>query len=214
MNDWLLILSVLVETYFVGVLYLHVRPTRGRRIAIQQRPNRALIVLDMQSEFVDGNGYPRAEMQSLTARIETLQSHFLANGDTVLQTRNTYTSPGLRLLVKLFAKGVGLSNSDITPKLMRQDVPVFDHRRSDAFNNRRLSRYLDEQQIGELVLCGLDSAFNLRLTAISAQERGYRVVILDDACISRTENRWPMLRDKLIKRGVRIERSADVTEAG
>ena len=213
MNDWLLILTVLLETYFVGVLYLHVRPTRGRRIALSQRPRRALLVLDMQSEFTGGNGYPKADMQSLASRIATLQAQFLARGDVVIQTRNTYTSPGLRLLVSLFAKGVGLSNSEVDERLTDEAVPVFDHRRSDAFSSRRLSRYLDENQIGELLLCGLDTAFNLRLTAISAQERGYRVVILDDLSISRTENRWPMLRDKLIKRGVRIERSSDQSEA-
>ncbi|MDO6460674.1 isochorismatase family cysteine hydrolase [Granulosicoccaceae sp. 1_MG-2023] len=213
MTDWLLILSFVLATYLVGLLYLHVRPVRGRKLQRQALNRRALLVLDMQEEFCAGHGYDKAQMDGLCERIHVLQDRFAEQGDQVVQLRHYYSSRAMRLLVRLFAGGVGLHNSAVDPRLSRDAIPVYSHRRSDAFSNRRLARFLDEQQVGEVVLCGIDTVFNLRLTAISAQERGYRVIVIEDAATTRMPAKWPLMRDKLVKRGIRIERSSDLTAA-
>ncbi|MEJ2595408.1 MAG: LPS export ABC transporter ATP-binding protein [bacterium] len=63
----------------------------------------------------------------------------------------------------------------------------FTKRKSDAFSSYAFEKFLNNQQINRLLITGLDIAYCAGRTSKAALNRGYKVVVIEDAVISETE---------------------------
>ena len=62
----------------------------------------------------------------------------------------------------------------------------FPKRKSDAFSNLRLDSFLDVLKVKQIVISGLDIAYCAGKTSQAALNRGYEVIVVEDAVISET----------------------------
>jgi nicotinamidase-related amidase len=88
---------------------------------------------------------------------------------------------------------------------------VFEKHRTDAFACRSLEAWLEEREVDEVILAGVDAAYCVSMTARGALNRGYRVTVAADAVASR--HALPPVLAKLARRGVRVAGSAELTGA-
>jgi len=152
----------------------------------------ALIVVDLQPDFMPGGPLAVAEGDRIAAPIGRLASHF----STVVATQDWHPaghvsfaerggpwpphclagSPGAQV-------HPGLPDELVTSKVRKgtgKDVDSYSGFRDDAGAATGLAGYLRERGIERLYVCGLARDFCVRATAIDGARAGFRVFVIDD----------------------------------
>jgi nicotinamidase-related amidase len=80
----------------------------------------------------------------------------------------------------------------------------FPKRKSDAFSNYELDHFLRTLEVDRLMITGLDIAFCAGRTSLAALNRGYKVVIIEDAVISETNDLKIKKLEELRVAGVKV----------
>ncbi|WP_055697628.1 isochorismatase family protein [Streptomyces silaceus] len=136
-------------------------------------PVQALIVVDMQSAFVGGDGaVPHADR--LLDRVRDLLARARESGALVVQLQNDGEpgtpdepgTPGWEVHLPV--------DTDRGEILLRKTV-------DDGFEESRLEELLREAGVKELAVCGVMSEMCVSATARGAVERDFRVVLPHDA---------------------------------
>ncbi len=155
---------------------------------------KALIVVDMQNDFISGTlAVPRAQeiVGPIQDLVETYKGivvytkclhpsthcSFKEYGGTwpahcVVGTDGAKIQTGLWYMA--LAKGI-----PIYPKGMRPDVEQY-----SGFDNHDLPRYLKLKRVTDIEVCGLARDYCVKATAEAAERFNYRVTILEDLCRS------------------------------
>jgi nicotinamidase-related amidase len=172
-------------------------------------PHSALIVIDMQRDFLDPDGYAAAAGLDVAAlrgtipAIRRLLSGARQAGMLVVHTREGHRpdlsdcppaklersraagaeigtrGPLGRLLVR------GEAGHDIVPELQPQaGEPVVDKPGYGAFTHTDLENILRNRAIERLIICGVTTEVCVHSTLREAVDRGYRCVLVGDACAS------------------------------
>jgi nicotinamidase-related amidase len=183
-------------------------PTRGRRIDRYPAPRRALLVLDLQEGYA-----PTATRQPVMAlpstglfgAVNRLVAWASVSGVEIGYVTQVF---GAGWLVRLHG-GRSTGRVVVDRRVAQLGGPVFEKNRTDAFASRPLTAWLEERQVDELLLTGVDAAYCVTMTARGALNRGYRVSVVKDAVASR----HPLARvlERLQRRGVRLVESAELT---
>lgn len=167
----------------------------------------ALIVIDMQHDFLSPGGYMHAlgvDLAGLRAPIQPLQNLLAAArtwGCQIAHTREGYApdlsdlqpwkaggAPGDKVAVgdsgplgRFLVRGEG--STDIIPELAPgEGEPVFDKPSYGAFGTTDLDRTLKDWGIRHLVLTGVTTDCCVTSSLREALDRGYECVVLTD-CI-------------------------------
>ena len=171
--------------------------------------NTALIVIDMQRDFLDPDGYAAAAGLDVAAlrrpipAIRRLLGGARQAGMLVVHTREGHRpdlsdcppaklersraagaeigkrGPLGRLLVR------GEAGHDIVAELQPlPGEPVVDKPGYGAFANTDLESILRNRAIERLIVCGVTTEVCVHSTLREATDRGYRCVLVDDACAS------------------------------
>lgn len=164
-------------------------PTKGPKIEKYQIPQSALLVVDVQ-EDVTG---PATKMYS-----SSQSEHLLTRVNQLIESADAYEMPVVyigqefadnfinrALLGKTLIEGQ--AGTKLDARLEKVNSIYFPKRRSDAFSNPALSRYLVENQVAKLYIIGADAAFCVYRTAQGGVNRGYDVTIISDATITWTK---------------------------
>jgi nicotinamidase/pyrazinamidase len=152
----------------------------------------ALIVVDLQPDFMPGGPLAVAEADRIVAPIARLASRF----STVVATQDWHPaghasfaerggpwpphclagSPGA-------AVHPGLPDELVTSKLRKgtgRDVDSYSGFRDEAGGATGLAGYLRERGVERLYVCGLARDVCVRATAIDGARAGFRVFVVDD----------------------------------
>lgn len=178
------------------------------------RSRTALLVLDLQVDFVDPAGrlpIARDQIQPLleaaNRAIDAAARHHLP----IAYIGNEYgfwDLPGNWFRHNAAMKGA--PGSALDPRLTRvETAPYFAKHRGDAFSNEALDDFLRSREIGTIVLSGVYADACIYCTAKSAIERGYRVAILADAIGTASEDDRGAALRSLAGLGAEIETVAD-----
>jgi nicotinamidase-related amidase len=189
--------------YMAWAMYL---PSRGPRIDRARRPRRAVLVLDLQEGYA-GTG-PRQPPMNLPATglfgaVNRAVAWAEASGAEVGYVTQVF---GADWLLRLHG-GRRAGRVVVDRRVRVINGNLFEKRRTDALACRALVAWLDEREVGELILTGVDAAHCVAMTARGALGRGYAVTVLADAVASR----YPLapVLEKLRARGARVvERGA------
>ena len=178
---------------------------------IRLRPDDALIVVDMQNDFLPGGALAVAGGDEIVAPIEALAGRF-AN---IVMTQDWHTAdhvsfasqhPGKAPFETIglsygtqvlwpdhcvmgtdgaaFAPGLRLERAQlIIRKGFRREVDSYSgFREADRSTVTGLAGYLEERGLRRLFLCGLATDFCVGWTALDARAAGFEALVVEDLC--------------------------------
>jgi len=156
------------------------------------RKRDALIVVDLQPDFMPGGPLAVAEGDQIAAPIGRLAAHF----STVVATQDWHPGGHVSFAERggpwpphCLAGSAGaevhaaLPDELVTLKLRKgtgKDVDSYSGFRDDAGAATGLAGYLRERGIESVYVCGLARDFCVRATAIDAARAGFAVFVVDD----------------------------------
>jgi nicotinamidase/pyrazinamidase len=156
------------------------------------RSRDALIVVDLQPDFMPGGPLAVAEGDRVAAPIGRLAGHF----STVVATQDWHPTGHVSFAERggpwpphCRAGSAGAEVHDALPdelvtlKLRKGtglDVDSYSGFRDDAGKPTGLAGYLRDRGVERLFVCGLARDFCVRATAIDGARAGFRVFVIDD----------------------------------
>lgn len=159
-------------------MYLQVLAYRRRR-AFQFSPHRsALLVLDMQTYFLDASSHayvPSAE--AIIPSLLELSFAYVEHGLPVFFTQHINTHEDAGLMASWWQDLITADDpaSRITPALDTSTSVVIQKSQYDAFHNTPLEEMLREESVTQVVICGVMTHICCETTARSAFMRGFDV---------------------------------------
>lgn len=163
--------------------------SKGFKIHIEDRNQTVLFVIDIQ-EGTSGEMAPddiyRKQSKELIAHVNQLITVADSLNIPIVyiqqQTENWFLNWADGYVLAKGAPGV-----DLDPRLKILSGNFFTKRKSDAFSNLKLDPFLEALNARRIVITGLDISACAGKTAEAALNRGYEVVVVEDAVISETE---------------------------
>jgi len=143
---------------------------------LSDRPNTALLVIDVQNDVVAGA--PRRD--EVVANINTLVDKARSEGAPVIWVQHSDDG-----LVE------GSDGWQYVPELKRDESEPLIHKHyGDSFEDTDLEPVLAERKIGRLVVAGAQSDACIRSTIHGAFVRGYDVTLVGDAHTTEDNSEW------------------------
>jgi nicotinamidase-related amidase len=143
---------------------------------LENRPNTALLVIDVQNGAVEG----AHERDAVVANVGTLVDK--AREEDVPVVWVQHSSEGL-------AKGT--DNWRIVPELAPNDAePLVDKSYADSFEETTLESVLSGLGVGRLVVVGAQTDECIRSTLHGAIVRGYDATLVSDAHTTEDQSEW------------------------
>lgn len=165
----------------------------GRRLGLTDIDHKrcALIIVDIQ-EGIPESIKPVGSLGYTLGRLIELVGVYNSGLLEAYQKRlNETVFPNLEKLIEFFrsknmpAVYTVLGSAGVHRRLSpRKDEWVINKYASGAFGNTILDKVLRDNGIDTIFLSGTDTAGCVLSTAFGALDRGYRVIVVEDACIS------------------------------
>ena len=213
----LLVLGIVLIVFIGYIIYVYFNTnTISKGVAIQQykNPNTALLVIDIQEGITGKYSVYKAHADQAPAFIKSVNKVILMADSLRVpviyiqqQTENWLLNWNDDYVLAIGARGVAL---DQRMEIVSENI--FTKPISDAFSNPELEEFLIEDQISKLLVTGLDIAGCAFNTSMAAKNRGYEVIVIEDAVISKNQE---LKEEKLIElknEGIRITNSESVIE--
>jgi nicotinamidase-related amidase len=143
---------------------------------LSERPNTALVVIDVQNGVVAGTHHRDA----VVANISTLVDR--ARGENVPVVWVQHSSENLK---------PGSEDWEYVPELVREDAePLVPKTFADSFEDTDLEQVLADAGVGRLVVTGAQTDECIRSTIHGAMVRGYDVTLVADAHTTEDQSEW------------------------
>jgi nicotinamidase-related amidase len=185
----LLALGVFILVLVVNLVIFNIAASKvSEGVLIENRDpdGVALLVIDIQGGTTGAESAlkPLVEqsgmlLQSVNSVIEEIHK----KEHPIIYIRTEVVNPLLNILNNTMARGT--EGAELDPRLEIVPGEVVVKRRGDSFWGTDLDRILADRHISELVIVGLDAQQCVKSTVKAAMNRGYRVVVVEDAVISR-----------------------------
>jgi nicotinamidase/pyrazinamidase len=179
--------------------------TKGQPIENHIDNQSALLVIDIQEATTgDLSMYPFFEKNSeeLINQINLITERFDKQNIPVIYVRSELTNPLINLINNSYAKGSPGAKFDKRMKIV-SDLEVR-KKGEDSFRNTNLDSILTGKRVNELFIVGLDAADCVNATVKAAQNRNYKVNLIEEAIISKSAEMKDSMMVDFIKRGVNI----------
>ncbi len=154
---------------------------------IPDRPESALLLIDLQSVFWDHGPYSKTAKEQAATNILKEVEAARAQGHPVIALRQEWSIPSTKAVARLAMKGQAIAGSEGTELAERfASLPqhVLVKRVQDAFETGELDRLLERLNVGKLRLVGLDLNYCVQKTALAAANRGYDVTVVKAGTLS------------------------------
>ncbi|HEY0613901.1 MAG TPA: isochorismatase family protein [Candidatus Elarobacter sp.] len=184
------------------------------------RPDDALVVVDVQHDFLPGGALGVAEGERIFAPIDELAPRFprvYATRDWHPENHTSYAQYGGPWPVHCVA---GTHGAAFDARLNLDNVDAVIDKGTDretdgysGFAATTLERDLREHGVRRVFVCGLATDYCVKATALDAKAAGFDVVVLEDAAAAVNVEPGDEQRalDALRAAGVAVASSADVT---
>ncbi len=187
-------------------------PTRGALIDRDNRTETALVVVDMQTDFVDGNGYEPDRVRSVIDGINSAAAAARKERKLVIALRQVHQGIIANSVIKAAGKGLGAQSSaglGLHIDLNIEPDAVFTKARTDGFSNPELGEWLERHNVGTVEIAGLDGCYCVNTTSIGALNRGFDVVLHEQLILTTNQRKWTKLRKAILHRGASSNIIAD-----
>ena len=140
----------------------------------------ALILVDIQNDYFPQGKWPLVGADAAADNAVRLLKAFRDAGDSVVHIRHEFTSEEAPFFTP------GSEGAKLHPNVLnRADEPVVLKHFVNSFRETELQSILDEKGIKELVVVGSMSHMCIDGITRAANDLGYSVTVIHDACASR-----------------------------
>ncbi len=144
--------------------------------SLPERPNTALLIIDMQRDVVAG----AFEVDRVVDNINTLLDKARSEDVPVIWVQHSDEE-----------LAQGSDGWQYVPQLVqRDDEPVVQKHYNDSFEESDLETFLSERQVGQLVVTGAQTDACIRSTLHGALVRGYDATLVEDAHTTEDMRPW------------------------
>jgi nicotinamidase-related amidase len=142
---------------------------------------RALIIVDMLNDFVDGKlANPKA--QAIVEPLERLLAHAREDGWVIVFSNDAHHPDDPELKVWGEHAMAGTPGADVVPQLAPREGEIVSPKRDyGAFDGTGLDEQLRERGVDEVVIAGQHTHICVRHSSYGALRRGYEISIPRDA---------------------------------
>jgi nicotinamidase/pyrazinamidase len=179
--------------------------TKGKPIDNYSQHNCALLVIDIQEATTgDVSMYPffKKNSDELINKINQIADSCKIQNIPVVYIRSEITNPLVNLLNNSYAKGHPGAKNDKRMKIV-SDLEVV-KKGKDSFRHTNLDSILISNKVDELYIVGLDAAECVNATVEAAQNRHYKVNLIDEAVLSKSQEMKDSMMVSFQARGVRV----------
>lgn len=138
-------------------------------LAPAQTEKQALLIIDIQDFYFPGGKSALVNPEKAAANASLLLERFRKNNELVVHVRHNAES------------GSGI-NRAVSPF---QTEKVFSKDEVNCFLNTGLEKYLSENGIKKLVICGMQTHMCVEAAVRAASDMGYKCTLVHDACATR-----------------------------
>ncbi|BDS09474.1 cysteine hydrolase family protein [Aureispira anguillae] len=183
--------------------------SKGIPIDQSKRLNHALLIIDLQKDLTSPDGKMPMDLTQTDQIIERLNKYlktFLKPNTIVIYIQQQYEKNWLlnvltnnALLeqsrgVQLDERLIGLKGAFYLKKQLR-----------DAFSNPKLDEILAHNKVGHLWISGIDASYCVNSTIEAAQQRNYKITVLEDLVGAKTKQKLAKQMIKWKKKSIRIQ---------
>ncbi len=179
--------------------------SKGQPILNYNEQNYALLVVDIQEATTgEVSLYPyfKENSEDLIKIINKVADGFNKHNFPIVYIRSEITNPLVNLLNSTYAKGHQGARYDKRLKIFSNIEVV--KKVKDSFRNTNLDSILTNYKINELYIVGLDAAECVNATVEAAQNRGYKINLIEEAVLSKSEEMTDSMILNFKDRGVSI----------
>ena len=172
-----------------------------------ENPQKALLVIDMQIDYIGENArYPveNSQIDNLIGITNEIIEYSNQNNFTIIYLRRIFRENDWHNIFNNYAAIEGTIGVEIDPRISIVSENIFDKYTASAFSNMDFKNYLIQNQINELYLCGVMAEQCVFETALDAFNEGYIVNYYANAVGSTSIKRIENAVRKLRNRGINI----------
>ena len=129
----------------------------------------ALVIIDVQHFYFPGGAASLVEPERASKNASRILDSFRSNGDLVVHVRHK-ASEGAEI------------HEHVAPT---EGERVFTKTEVSCFNGTDLLAYLREQEVSNLVICGMMTHMCVEAAVRAAHDLGFEVTVIGDACATR-----------------------------
>jgi nicotinamidase/pyrazinamidase len=173
-------------------------------------PQKALLVIDIQEDYTGATAkppFPYKDSERLITTVNKIIEEASKQEIIVVYIRQEFDGFVGRTISKLFGHGTAIKGNLGTEFDKRINIisnHCFTKSKPDALTNPNLEVFLNEHQINELYLVGLDAAACVYFTAKGALKRGYSVSIIKEGIALFAEKKWDSLLEQFKRNGITL----------
>ncbi len=174
---------------------------------IGDRPNKALLLIDMQIAFWEAGTFSDNEKtEAKNCIMKTVQSA-KHDGIPIIAVRHEWSIPSTKAVARVFGKGLAIAGTRgtelISPFHEMADYLIV-KRVQDGFETGELDVLLEQLDVGKLRIVGLDTNFCIAKTALAARQRGYEVEIEEKETLTANKSAAERTLGHLHEKGVAL----------
>jgi nicotinamidase-related amidase len=172
-----LAVAVLAFMVFTGFRFA----TTGRTIATYDHPRTALLVLDMQEDFLGERAkmpINRDQIPVITGVVNSLVDEFQRTKQPIIYVKSEFPKHALGNRIRHFSAIEGTPGTSIFAGIRISGSAIFSKKAPDAFTSPAFEDYLIATHVNKLVITGVYADQCVLYTTLGALNRGYQVVFV------------------------------------
>jgi nicotinamidase-related amidase len=151
----------------------------------------ALLLIDFQHDFLADDGrmpVARNQVEPVLAAVRSAVDAARDRGDLIVRIGNEFKPRDvIRNLLRRHAAIAGSTGARWDPRFDVDGSTYLSKWKSDAFCNPALQEVLSDHEVGRLAVSGLFARACITSTVKSAKDRGFKVLLLEDAIACKSD---------------------------
>ncbi len=196
---------------FLGVIFFIIPlfscTSSDVKIGKYENPQRALLVIDMQEDYIGEHAklpIEQNQIENLIITVNKIIEEFHMDGYEIIYLRNIFRENDIKNIFRNYAAIEGTRGIEIDPRIKIVSENIFDKYSPSAFSNSDFENYLIQHQINELYVCGVMADQCVFETAADAFNKNYKVNYFADAVGSTSTKNIEKAEKKLSRKGINI----------
>lgn len=172
--------------------------------------NKALVVIDIQEDYTGVNANSKIRYDNadeLIIKVNKIIGKCVRNNVKVIYIKHEFNGIISGILSKIFARGSvvkGAAGCNLDKRINIVSENCYTKTKMSAFSNIEFKKCLEQNEISELFLVGLDGQFCVSATAKSAAKLKYKVNVIKDAVLFKNEKKKKEVYDELECQGISV----------
>ncbi len=162
--------------------------TEGTPITTSGSDQTALLIIDIQEGTTGSTSATESyidQSEELILNLNRFAEEAYEDNWTIIYIRSEVVNPLINLINNTMARGS--EGAELDQRLMIVSHKIIKKRKNDSFNGTELDQLLMENNIGKIVVAGLDAAHCVHSAVLAALNRNYQVAIFTEGIIAANE---------------------------